>query len=190
MLKMLKMCRYPGVLLLLAALSLSALAACGDGPGDDGATFQSLSDVNSGERSERGDDRPQANDPPRSEPLFPVFESPAASEVKAGQEGSPVVACDLRAKEGRMQADAYWDHFPDEVDGQSLAAYDYSWLVPNDDGTVADVGSRLDAGHQGTSLLDNAMPSGGTLQFRLVPRYGSDEDVYGQEFTVPCNPIG
>lgn len=177
--KILKSCRWHGVALLALMLALG----CSDGP-DDGLNFESLSDVQAGEPAQERSE----SAPPRAEPLFPVFESPAAAAVKKGEEGDPVVACDLRAKEGRMQADAYWDHFPENVNGEALSGYDYTWMVPNDDGTVSDVGSSLDSGHQGTSLLDNAMPAGGTLQFRLAPRYGAgSQDALS--FTVPCNEI-
>ena len=123
--------------------------------------------------------------------LFPLYDSPAAEAVAAGTPGNPVVACDVRTRRDidRMQASAYWGHFLDELNGERLSAFRYTWLIPQEDGVVSEIGNRLESDHEGTGLLDKAMPVGSTLKFRLVSLYGS-EDVPGPSFTVSCISLG
>ena len=112
------------------------------------------------------------NPPPSGLVVFPVFESPAADKVRSADEGVPVMACDLRMNDERLQADAYWGNFPPQLEGQNLIGYDYTWMTPTEDGEVQELNNSLGIDHHGTSLLDNLIPAGRFLQFVLTPVYG------------------
>lgn len=170
--------------LMVTALAVAALVAigCSDGPEAE-VRFQNLA-----EDGEVAGSQGQTA-PDTTTPLFPLIESPAAAVVRGAEAGNPVVACDMRENEGSMQSDAYWDHLPGDMNGQPLAAYEYTWLIPDPDGSVAEIGNRLSTDHKGTSLLDDALPAGTTLQFRLTPWYGAEESLSGNPYVVPCTPI-
>ena len=116
---------------------------------------------------------------------FPTYDSPAAAIVAAATSGNPVVACEFRTRGETMSAVAEWAHFPDELDGEALSAFHYVWLIPEEDDTISEVDSKLEADHTATGLISGVPPADTTVRFRLVPLYGS-ADAPGPGLTVPC----